>query len=141
VPRAAFQLETLEPSEHELQIDCTKMLGRLLLPDVQWTAVDHAHSLDRRIGRNGVPIGLIEARKRVARGIKPGICDYLFWHRAAAFAIEMKRNAYEVLSDDQKVFCRGLLKAGVKVKICWTIWQVDATATAWGLMRPHEVMQ
>lgn len=141
MPRAAFQLEPIEPSEHELQIDCTNMLGRLLLPDVQWTAIDHAHSLDRRIGRNGVPIGLIEVRKRQARGIKPGICDYLFWHRAAAFAIELKRNAYEKLSDDQKIFCRGLLKAGVKVQVCWTIWQVDETATRWGLMRPHEVMQ
>jgi hypothetical protein len=140
VGRIAFALEALEPSEHELQIDCTTMLERILLQDVQWTAVDHAHSLDRRIGRNGVPIGLIEVKKRKARGIKSGICDYLFWHRAAAFAIELKRNATEKLSDDQKTFCRGLLKAGVQVQVCWTIWQVDETATRWGLMRPHEVM-
>ena len=140
VGRPQLTLEAWEPLEHDLQLDCTKMLERLLLDDVQWTAVDHAHSLDRRIGRGGVPIGLIEVRKRKARGIKSGICDYLFWHRGAAFAIELKRNASEPLSDDQKIFCRGLLKAGVKVQVCWTIWQVDLTATRWGLMRPHEVM-
>ncbi len=138
--RAAFILEAPEPREHELQIDCTRMLLRLLLDDVQWTAIDHAHSLNPTIGRNGKPIGLGEAQKRIARGIKAGICDYLFWHRGLGFAIEMKRNASEPLSDDQKTFCRGLLAAGIPVKVCWTIWQVDEHVTEWGLTRPHTVM-
>jgi hypothetical protein len=115
------------------------MLELILLPEVQWTAIDHAHSLDRRIGRNGVPIGLIEVRKRKARGIKAGITDYLFWHAGAAFAIELKRNASEPLSDDQKTFCRGLLRAGVKVKICWTKNQVFEVVVGWRLTRPMRI--
>jgi hypothetical protein len=139
VGRIAFALEALEPSEHELQIDCTTMLERILLQDVQWTAVDHAHSLDRRIGRNGVPIGLIEVKKRKARGVKSGICDYLFWFDGRAFAIELKRNASEKLSDDQKTFCRGLLRAGVLVKVCWTKSQVFNVVVDWGLTRPMRI--
>jgi hypothetical protein len=111
------------------------MLRLILLPDVQWTAIDHAHSLDRRIGRNGAPIGLIEVRKRKARGVKPGICDYLFWHRRCGFAIEMKRNADEDLSDDQKEFCQGLIDAEIPIKICWSKFQVYQTVVAWDLTR------
>lgn len=141
VGRTAFILEAPEPREHELQIDCTKMLERILLPDVQWTAIDHAHSLDRRIGRNGRPIGLIEVQKRKARGIRAGICDYLFWYQKCGYAIELKRNASEPLSDDQKTFCRGLLAADIPVKVCWTIWQVHDTVVGWGLARSHTVME
>jgi len=139
VGRTAFILEAPEPREHELQIDCTHMLERILLPDVQWTAIDHAHSLDRRIGRNGRPIGLIEVQKRKARGIKSGICDYLFWFDGRAFAIELKRNADEQLSDTQKDFCRGLLRAGALVKVCWTKIQVFDTVVEWRLTRPMRI--
>lgn len=140
--RTAFALEAYEQPEHDLQIDCTKMLTRLLLPTVQWTAIDHAHTLDPTIGRNGRPIGFLQAQKRKARGVKAGICDYLFWHRKRGFAIELKRNAYEAEhpSDDQIEFMLGLRAAEVPIKICWTIWQVHDTANAWGLMIPHEVM-
>jgi hypothetical protein len=137
--RHSFQLVAPEPREHELQIDCTKMLERILLPDVQWTAIDHAHSLDRRIGRNGRPIGLIEVQKRKARGIRAGICDYLYWYDGRSFAIELKRNADEKLSDDQKDFCRGLLRAGVSVKVCWTKPQVFETVVGWRLTRPMRI--
>ena len=136
----AFALTVEERYEHDLQIDCTAMLERLLLPSVQWTAIDHAHSLDPTLGRNGRPIGFGEAKKRKARGCKAGICDYLFWHRAEAFAIELKRSASERLSEDQKKFIRGLLGAGCDVQVCWSIWQVEKTCTDWGLMRPHQVM-
>jgi len=117
------------------------MLERILLPDVQWTAIDHAHSLDMRTGRHGRPIGLIEVQKRKARGVKSGICDYLFWFDGRGFAIELKRNADEKLSDDQKDFCRGLLQAGVLVKVCWTIWQVFNVVVEWGLARTGVVMR
>jgi hypothetical protein len=116
------------------------MLRIILLPDVQWTSVDHAHSLDRRIGRNGVPIGLMEAQKRKSRGIRAGITDMLFWYRQRGFAIELKRNASEPLSDDQKTFCKGLLLAGIPVKICWSKDQVWRTVVEWGLTRPMTVM-
>jgi hypothetical protein len=131
----AFTLVAPEPFEHELQVDCTKMLLLVLRPDVQWTAIDHAHSLDMRPGRHGRPIGLLEAQKRKARGCKPGICDYLFWHRRLGFAIELKRNADEDLSDDQKVFCQGLLDACIPLRVCWTSDQVFATVRSWGLTR------
>lgn len=111
------------------------MLRIILLPAVQWTAIDHAHSLDRRIGRNGVPIGLIEVKKRKARGVKPGICDYLYWHDGCGYAIELKRNADEDLSDDQKEFCSGLIRARIPLKICWTKLQVFETVQGWGLTR------
>jgi hypothetical protein len=135
VPGRVLTLVAPEPLEHDLQISCTDMLRLVLLPDVQWTAVDHAHSLDRRIGREGRPIGLIEAMKRKARGIRKGIPDYLYWHRGRGFAIELKRNADEQLSDDQEDFLRGLIRAGVEVKICWTKMQVFDTVVAWGLTR------
>jgi hypothetical protein len=131
-----FQLVAPEPTEHELQIVCADACWRILLPDVQWTAVDLGHSLDQRVGRNGVPIGLIEAQKRKRRGCKPGVFDFLFWHRGAAFAIELKRNADEQLSDDQKEFGRGLIRAGCKVKVAWTFDLFIQTITVWGLVRP-----
>jgi hypothetical protein len=133
--RARFSLISPEPSEHELQVACADACWRILLPDVQWTAVDLGHSLDQRAGRNGVPIGLIEARKRKRRGCKPGCFDFLFWHQTNAFAIELKVGDGD-LSDDQKEFGRGLIRAGCKLKVCWTFEQFISTITAWGLVRP-----
>src|SRR3954447_8339504 len=133
-----FVLSPYQQSEHELQIDCTDMLIRLLLPDVQWTAIDHAHSLNMRIGRNGKPIGLIEAMQRKRRGVKAGICDYLLWHRARAFAIELKVGDAD-LEDCQKDFIRGLIRAEVETKVCWTKDQVFDTVISWGLTRAVRV--
>ena len=138
--RTAFVLTPHSPREHDLQIDCTTMLYRVLLPDVCWTAIDHAHSLNMTIGRHGRPIGLVEAQKRVARGIKPGIADYLFWHRSHGFAIEMKRDSYEKLRDDQEDFLTQMILAKVEVSICWTLWQVFDKVKEWGLSRNVTVM-
>jgi hypothetical protein len=131
----AFALVGDEPDEHQLQIQCTEMLRIVLLPNVAWTAIDHAHSLDRRLGRRGVPIGLLEARKRQRRGIRAGICDYLLWHHGAGFAIELKVGDND-LSPDQTLFVRQLLGAGVPVKVCWNRDQVFATVVSWRLTRP-----
>jgi hypothetical protein len=138
-----FTLVAPEPSEHELQITCADACWRILLPDVQWTAVDLAHSLDERPIRNARPgrdgriptIGLIEAQKRKRRGCKPGVWDFLFWHQTNAFALELKVGDGD-LSDDQKEFGRGLIRAGCKLKVCWTFEQFIQTITAWGLVRP-----
>jgi hypothetical protein len=111
------------------------MLGRVLLPTVAWTAVDHAHSLNPTIGRHGKPIGLLEAQKRKARGIRPGICDYLFWHQSLGYAIELKVDDGE-LTDDEEDFIRDLIKAEIEVKVCWGMWQVFETVGDWGLVRP-----
>lgn len=132
--RPSLQLVPNDPSEHELQEDCTAMLRILLLPDVAWTAIDHAHSLDRRLTRNGVPIGLIEMQKRKRRGIKPGIWDYLFWHRRRAYAIELKVGDND-LDDDQIDFGKALIAAGLDLKVCWTKAQVFETTRDWGLLR------
>jgi hypothetical protein len=135
-----FQLEAFQEAEHELQIACTGMLWRILLPDVCWTAVDHAHSLNMTIGRHGRPIGLIEAQKRKARGVKAGIPDYLFWRKAQAYAIELKATADGVLSDHQEDFLKAMIAAHAEVSICWTIDQVVERLTAWGLCRRTRVM-
>jgi hypothetical protein len=138
VGRRRFTLTPPDPFEHELQIDCTTMLELVLAIDVQWTAVDHAHSLTEKIvirGGREIPVGLVEAKKRKARGIRPGICDYLFWHRSRGYAIELKRDASSPLSDVQKVFCRGLIDAQIPVKICWTKDQVYNVVSDWGLTR------
>lgn len=137
--RPRFTLVTEEPSEHSLQIDCARMLDRILLADVQRTAVDHAHSLDQRLGRHGRPIGLVEAMKRKARGVRAGVPDFLFWHQGRGFAIELKRSASEPLSDNQKTFCKGLIAAGIPVKVCWAKSQVYQTVVDWGLTRPMRV--
>jgi VRR-NUC domain len=134
-----FELVPYEPAEHELQIECTRALHRLLLPNVAWSAIDHAHSLDRRIGRNGRPIGILEAQKRKARGVKKGLPDYLFWHQGKSFAIELKKTADSDLADEQKDRLRELLAAGVLVKVCWSLDQVMRTVTDWGLTRPWRV--
>lgn len=133
-----FQLEAQREAEHDLQIACTDMLWKILLPDVCWTAIDHAHSLNMTIGRNGRPIGLIEAAKRKRRGVKAGISDYLFWHRSLGFAVEMK-TVDGVLSDDQKDFLKQMIRAGVEVSICWTIDQLAERVKAWGLCRGFKV--
>jgi hypothetical protein len=111
------------------------MFRVVLLPEVQWTSVDHAHSLDQRLGRTGRPIGLVEAMKRKARGVKKGITDILFWHQGRGFAIELKRSASEPLSDAQKEFCKGLLAAQIPVKICWSKSQVYQVVVDWKLTR------
>jgi hypothetical protein len=116
------------------------MLEIILPPEVQWTAIDQAHAIDKTIGRNGRPIGLLEMHKRKARGIKPGICDYAFWYDRLGFAIELKRSADEPLSDDQKAWMLGLIRARIPCKVCWTKVQVAETLQEWGLTRPFRVM-
>ncbi len=143
--RRDFRLEPdRDPLEHDLQIACTKALYSVLLPDVCWTAIDHGHSLNMTIGRHGRPIGFIEAQKRKARGIKPGITDYLFWRLGRGFAIELKTIAQAMtankgLSDDQHNFLSQLITAGVEVSVCWTIDLVLARCQGWGLCRPFRV--
>ncbi|MDQ2763970.1 MAG: VRR-NUC domain-containing protein, partial [Pseudomonadota bacterium] len=117
---------------------CTTMFDRILLSSVFWTAIDHAHSLNMALGRNGRPIGFQEAAKRKARGVKSGLPDYLFWHQRRAFAIELK-TADGVLSDAQKDVLRELIANGVEVAVCWTIDQVFARLCLWNLCRKATV--
>lgn len=137
MPRTAqiFELTAPKQAEHALQIDCRHMLDRVLQPGMFWSGIDHGHSMDRTIGRHGKPIGLIEGAKRKARGIKAGIPDFLFFHQARLFAIELK-TVDGMLSDDQKERIRELLANGAEVSVCWTIWQVFDRVVAWGLCRP-----
>jgi hypothetical protein len=133
--RSRFQLIPPVQSEHELQIECTDMLAVILLPDVCWTAIDHAHSLDRRPTPGGLPIGLIEMRKRKARGIRSGLWDYFFWHRSITHVIELKVGDND-LSSDQELFGRQLIAAGIdRLKVCWNKDQVFNTVVGWGLTR------
>lgn len=111
------------------------MHSGILLPDVAWTAIDHAHSLNMTRGRNGVPIGIMEMASRKARGVKKGICDYLFWHRSLGFAIEMKIGDGK-LDDDQKIFIRSLIAAQCDVAVCWTKVQLFRKLADWELLRP-----
>lgn len=136
--RSPFRLTADRELEHDLQLTCTKAFWRILLPDVCWTAIDHAHSLNMTIGRNGRPVGLIEAQKRKARGVKAGIADYLFWHRGNGFAIELK-TVDGVLSDGQEDFLKQLILARVEVSVCWTLDQVLDRVQAWGLCRRFRV--
>jgi hypothetical protein len=131
-----FELVAPMPLEHDLQIDCTKMLRVILLADVCWTAIDHAHSLNMAPGRNGRPIGLAEMHKRQARGIEAGIMDYALWHGGRGFAIELKRSAEEDLSEPQKVFLNRLIRSRIEVAVCWTRGQVFQRVYDWGLVRP-----
>jgi hypothetical protein len=131
-----FDLTVPQQSEHDLQIDCTNMLWRVLLPDISWSAYDHGHSFDKTIGRHGRPIGLLEMQKRKARGVKAGIPDYQFLYQGDTFAIELKASADAPLSDDQKAFLTSMIKNGAQVAICWTIWQVFNKVLEWGLCRP-----
>ena len=135
----SFQLTEPIAAEHETQIDCTEMLGRVLRPEVCWTAIDHGHSFDMRPSKHGVPIGLIEAQKRKARGIVAGIPDYLFWDLGLSYAIEFKIGD-GVLSDNQRVFLKRLIAAKVKVAVCWGTRQVFDKVREWGLTRSLQVM-
>jgi hypothetical protein len=133
--RNDFQLVSPEPAEHEVQVQCVAMFEVLLLPDVAWTAIDHAHSIDRRIGRNGVPIGLLEMHRRKKRGIKSGIWDIFLWHRSLTHVIELKVGDND-LTLDQENFGNQLLAAGVtNLRVCWTFEQVKRTIIEWGLTR------
>lgn len=132
--RRPFTLLPRDPAESELQIDVARMLERLLLPDVAWTAVAHEHSLNRTLGRNGRPIGLLEMQKRKARGVKAGIWDIWFAHLGRTYWIELKVNDNN-LSPDQEDFGRQALRAGCQLKVCWSVLQVVQTLQAWGLVR------
>jgi hypothetical protein len=127
------------PDEHELQIQCSDMFAIILLPEVCWRAVDHAHTLDMRIGRHGVPIGVLEAKKRLRRGIRGGILDYLFWHRSRGFALELKVGDGK-LTDGETDFIQDMIRAECECKVCWNKDQVFETVRAWGLTRPMQVM-
>ena len=44
------------------------------------------------------------------------------------------------LSDDQEIFLRAMIGAGVEVSVCWTKDQVFNKVVAWELTRPmHQV--
>jgi VRR-NUC domain len=138
-------LTPYDPAEHELQIDCTTMLHTILLPGVCWTAIDHGHSFDKRPARvkpdrhGRVPtIGMLEAIKRKRRGIKSGICDYLFWFEGSSFAIELKVPD-GILSDDQKKWLRSMIANKVRCKVCWSKSLVFQTVVEWGLTRRMQV--
>lgn len=112
------------------------MLERVLLPEVAWTAIDHSHSFNPTIGRNGRPIGLMEMARRKAQGVVAGIPDYHFMHASYSYWIEFKI-ADGVLSDDQKTFMRRLIAAGAICKVCWGAVQVMNTVYDWRLCRPE----
>jgi hypothetical protein len=139
--RQALTLTPNIQSEHALQIDCTAMLHRIILPPPQvlWWAIDGAGSMDMTIGRNGVPIGILEARNRKLRGMVKGIPDYQFFGWRTAYFIELKRDADAPLTDDQKRVIGDLIKGGYECAICWAKWQVFDRVKQWGLCRPCEV--
>jgi hypothetical protein len=131
-----FRLTPRTEPERVAQCECTQMLERVLLPDVVWTAIDHSHSLNMEIGRNGRPIGIQEVVRRKKQGVKAGIPDYLFWYRARSFAIEFKIGDGR-LSDAEKTFLRGLIREGTFCRVCWGSTQVMNTVWGWGLVRPQ----
>jgi hypothetical protein len=131
-----FTLSAYREAERTSQIQCSSMLRGVLRPEVCWTAIDHSHSFNPTVGRNGRPIGLMEVIRRKAQGVEPGICDYLFWDASYGYAIEYKIDD-GVLEDPQKIFIRRLLAAGVIVKVCWGAVQVMNTVFEWRLCRPQ----
>jgi hypothetical protein len=132
----AFRLTSYVEAEREAQIQDVKMLRILLRPGVCWTAIDHGHSFNPTLGRNGQPIGLIEMQKRKARGVRAGIPDLLFWADHKPYAIERKVEG-GVLSDAQREFQEELKQAGVLVSTAWSQAELCATLKAWGLLRPY----
>lgn len=132
----AFRLTSYVEAEREAQIQDCKMLRILLRPGVCWTAIDHGHSFNTTIGRNGQPIGLIEMQKRKARGVRAGIPDLLFWADGKPYAIERKIED-GVISDAQRVFQQELKDARVPVANAWSQAELCETLNAWGLLRPY----
>lgn len=119
-----FRLTSYVPAEHQAQIDCTRVLLRILRPGVCFTAIDHANARDATAGAI-----------RKARGVRPGIPDYLFWDDGKGYAIEFKVEDGD-LTDSQKIFLPEMIAAGVQVKVCWNAGQVFDTVYRWGLVRP-----
>lgn len=138
----ALVLKSNTRSEHQLQIECTAMLHRVILPrpQVRWWAIDGAGSMDQTIGRHGVPIGLLEARNRKLRGLTKGVPDYQFFGWRTAYFIELKKDAEAKLTDDQEEVIGDLLAGGYDCAICWDLWQVFDRVNLWGLTRPCAVM-
>jgi hypothetical protein len=131
-----FVLEEYRERERVAQVDCTNMLQGVLSDEVAWTAIDHGHSFNPTIGRNGRPIGIMEMVNRKARGVQRGIPDYFFGFHSYTYWIEFKVDD-GVLSEDEKKFIRRLLAAGHFVKVCWGSVQVMNTVYGWGLCRPQ----
>lgn len=118
-----FKLTPPITPEHEMQIDVARMLNRILLPDVCWSAVDHANAADATTGAI-----------RKARGAKPGLPDLLFWYQGRAYAIELKIVG-GVVSPAQRQFQDQLARAGGLVAVCRDCASVFSTVQAWGLSR------
>lgn len=133
-----FRLTAPRVSEHQEQIEDVKALKILLRPGVCWTSVDHAHSFNKELGRSGKPIGLLEAEKRKARGVRAGIPDYLFWNDGRGYAIERKVGKNR-LSDAQIEFHDELRVAGIPIATCRSLKQMLDTLGGWGLLRPFKV--
>jgi hypothetical protein len=102
------------------------MLARVLRADVTWTAIDHANAKDALTGAI-----------RKARGVKPGLPDYLFLSNGRAYFIEFKTKG--TLSDNQRAFHADLTAACVPVATCRGEWEVFDQVKAWGLTRPLSV--
>jgi hypothetical protein len=132
----AFKLTSYVQRERDAQVQDANAMRILLRPGVCWTAVDHGHSFNPTIGRNGEPIGLLEAKIRKARGVRAGIPDFLLWADRKPFALERKIEG-GVLSDDQKLFQAELTDAGVTVATCFSQKDVLDALGEWGLLRSY----
>jgi hypothetical protein len=132
----AFRLTSYVEAERNAQIQDANLLKILLRPGVCWTAIDHGHSVNPTLGKNGQPIGVLEAKLRKARGVRSGIPDMLFWADGKPYAIERKVEG-GVISERQREFQEELKQAGVLVAVAWSQAELCATLTAWGLLRPY----
>jgi hypothetical protein len=135
----AFRLTSHVEAERNAQIQDARMQRILLRSGVCWTAIDHGHTFDKTLGRHGKPIGLIEAQKRKARGVRAGIPDFLYWHQGRGYAIERKV-AGGVISDEQKQFQAELVEAGIPVAVCWTQKEICDALEGWGLLRQYKAI-
>jgi len=97
--------------EWEEQTALTELLEELLDPDCTfWTSVENQ------------PWSRLAGIMRKRRGVKPGICDVLIWHRGRTVGLELKSLLGRV-SPAQREVRLGLLCAGVE-------WWCCRTATA-----------
>ena len=106
--------------EHMLQKACAKFLNHALPPDVWFTAIDHATR------------SAVEGQEKKARGVKPGLPDFMFKFGGRTVWIELKTEKGRV-QDTQESVRDVLERNGDEWHVARSIDDVEAILRGYGL--------
>jgi hypothetical protein len=124
-PRVAKRRPPLEavPPEHSLQVVVADYLDVALKGVCPWTSID--------AGQGKMTKRAAGMRKR--RGVKAGWPDVQVLWQGRYHGIELKRERYGKLSDEQEALLPWIRASGGLVAVCHSVDEVCAALTGWGI--------